>query len=151
MFRVHQFDKVEMFSFCHPERSGEEHDFMRSIEEEVLQDLGIPYQAVNIAAGDLGASAAKKYDLEAWIPTQGRYREVTSCSNCTDYQARRLRARAKGKEGSPYLVHTLNGTVVALGRTMIALLENYQEADGSISLPEALQPFLPAGKTSLGG
>lgn len=150
MFRVHQFDKVEMFSFCHPERSGEEHDLMRSIEEEVLGDLGIPYQAVNIAAGDLGASAAKKYDLEAWIPSQGRYREVTSCSNCTDYQARRLKARAKGKEGSPYLLHTLNGTVVAVGRTIIAIMENYQRADGLVDVPEVLRPLLPAGKAVLG-
>jgi seryl-tRNA synthetase len=151
IFRVHQFDKVEMFSFCHPDRSLEEHDFMRGVEEEVLQDLGLPYRAVNIAAGDLGASAAKKYDLEAWIPTQERYREVTSCSNCTDYQARRLRCRAKGKEGGPYLVHTLNGTVVAVGRTIIAIMENYQTADGLIEVPAALRPFLPAGKTTLGG
>ncbi len=150
IFRVHQFDKIEMFSFCAPDRSHDEHDFMRGVEEEVLQDLGLPYQAVNIAAGDLGASAAKKYDLEAWIPTQGRYREVTSCSNCTDYQARRLRCRAKGKEGSPYLVHTLNGTVVAIGRTIIAIMENYQTADGLIEVPAVLHPFLPAGKTALG-
>jgi seryl-tRNA synthetase len=150
IFRVHQFDKVEMFSFCHPDRSPEEHDFMRGVEEEVLQDLGLPYRAVNIAAGDLGASAAKKYDLEAWIPTQERYREVTSCSNCTDYQARRLRCRAKGKEGGPYLVHTLNGTVVAVGRTIIAIIENYQTVDGLIEVPAALRPFLPAEKTMLG-
>jgi seryl-tRNA synthetase len=151
IFRVHQFDKVEMFSFCHPDRSLEEHDFMRGVEEEVLQDLGLPYRAVNIAAGDLGASAAKKYDLEAWIPTQERYREVTSCSNCTDYQARRLRCRAKGKEGGPYLVHTLNGTVVAVGRTIIAIMENYQTADGLVEVPAVLRSFLPTGKTMLGG
>ena len=150
MFRVHQFDKVEMFSFCHPEKSGDEHDFLRSVEEEVLQDLELPYQAVNIAAGDLGASAAKKYDLEAWIPTQERYREVTSCSNCSDYQARRLKCRAKG-DGSPYLVHTLNGTVIAVGRTIIALMENHQTADGLLAVPEKLRPFLPSGKTVLGG
>lgn len=151
IFRVHQFDKVEMFSFCHPDRSGEEHDFLRGVEEEVLQDLGLPYQALNIAAGDLGASAAKKYDLEAWLPTQGRYREVTSCSNCTDYQARRLKCRAKGKEGGPYLVHTLNGTVVAVGRTIIAIMENYQTADGLIDVPAVLRPFLPPGKEVLAG
>jgi seryl-tRNA synthetase len=150
MFRVHQFDKVEMFSFCHPDRSSEEHDFMRSIEEEVLQELGIPYRAVNIATGDLGASAAKKYDLEAWIPSQHRYREVTSCSNCTDYQARRLKARARGKEDAPFLVHTLNGTVVAVGRTIIAIMENYQRADGTIQVPEVLRPFVPEGKAVLG-
>jgi seryl-tRNA synthetase len=150
IFRVHQFDKVEMFSFCAPEKSAEEHDFMRSIEEEVLQDLGLPYRAVNIAAGDLGAPAAKKYDLEAWLPTQERYREVTSCSNCTDYQARRLKVRAKGDKGSPYLLHTLNGTVVALGRTMIAIMENYQTEDGLIDVPAVLKPFMPAGLEQLG-
>jgi seryl-tRNA synthetase len=150
IFRVHQFDKVEMFSFCAPDKSAEEHDFMRSIEEEVLQDLGLPYRAVNIAAGDLGAPAAKKYDLEAWLPTQERYREVTSCSNCTDYQARRLKVRAKGDKGSPYLLHTLNGTVVALGRTMIAIMENYQTAEGLVEVPAALRPFMPAGLEQLG-
>lgn len=150
IFRVHQFDKVEMFSFCAPEKSPEEHDFMRSIEEEILQELGLPYRAVNIAAGDLGAPAAKKYDLEAWLPSQERYREVTSCSNCTDYQARRLKVRAKGEKGSPYLLHTLNGTVVAVGRTMIAIMENYQTEDGLVEVPAVLRPFLPAGKTVLG-
>ncbi|OFW60632.1 MAG: serine--tRNA ligase [Actinobacteria bacterium RBG_16_64_13] len=150
IFRVHQFDKVEMFSFCAPDRSAEEHDFMRSIEEEVLQDLGLPYRAVNIAAGDLGASAAKKYDLEAWLPTQQRYREVTSCSNCTDYQARRLKVRGKGEKGGAYLLHTLNGTVVALGRTMIAIMENYQTEEGLIAAPLVLRPFLPAGMNTLG-
>ena len=144
IFRVHQFDKVEMFSFCAPDKSAEEHDFMRSIEEEVLQDLGLPYRAVNIAAGDLGASAAKKYDLEAWLPTQERYREVTSCSNCTDYQARRLKVRAKGEKGGPYLLHTLNGTVVALGRTIIAIMENYQTEEGLVEVPAVLRPFMPA-------
>lgn len=150
IFRVHQFDKVEMFSFCHPEHSREEHDFMLSIQEEILQELGIPYRAVNIAAGDLGASAAKKYDLEAWLPSEGRYREVTSCSNCTDYQARRLRTRAKGQSGGPYLVHTLNGTVVALGRTMIAIMENYQTREGEVVVPDVLRPFMPAGMDRLG-
>jgi seryl-tRNA synthetase len=150
IFRVHQFDKLEMFSFCAPEKSPEEHDFMRSIEEEILQELGLPYRAVNIAAGDLGASAAKKYDLEAWLPTQERYREVTSCSNCTDYQARRLKVRAKGEKGGPYLLHTLNGTVVALGRTIIAIMENYQTEDGLIEVPAALKPLMPAGLESLG-
>jgi len=150
IFRVHQFDKVEMFSFCAPDKSGEEHDFMRSIEEEILQALELPYRAVNIAAGDLGAPAAKKYDLEAWIPTEGRYREVTSCSNCTDYQARRLKVRAKGETGGPSLLHTLNGTVVAVGRTIIAIMENYQAADGSIEVPAVLRPFMPAGLERLG-
>ena len=150
IFRVHQFDKVEMFSFCAPDKSAEEHDFMRSVEEEVLQDLGLPYRAVNIAAGDLGASAAKKYDLEAWLPSQQRYREVTSCSNCTDYQARRLKVRAKGTKGGPYLLHTLNGTVVALGRSIIAIMENYQTEDGLVDVPAVLRPFLPPGMEQLG-
>ena len=150
IFRVHQFDKVEMFSFCAPDASGEEHDFMRSIEEEILQELDLPYRAVNIAAGDLGAPAAKKYDLEVWLPSQGRYREVTSCSNCTDYQARRLKVRAKGAKGGPYLIHTLNGTVIAVGREIIAIMENYQTEDGSIEVPTALRPFLPPGMERIG-
>lgn len=150
MFRVHQFDKVEMFSFCAPETSAAEHEFMRSIQEEILQELGLPYRAVNIAAGDLGAPAAKKYDLEAWLPSQERYREVTSCSNCTDYQARRLRVRAKGEKGGPYLLHTLNGTVVAVGRTIIAIMENYQTEDGRVEVPAALRPYMPVGKELLG-
>ena len=150
IFRVHQFDKMEMFSFCAPDKSREEHDFMRSIEEELLQELGLPYRALNVAAGDLGAPAAKKYDLEAWLPTQERYREVTSCSNCTDYQARRLKVRAKGDKGSPYLVHTLNGTVVALGRTMIAIMENYQTEEGRVEVPAVLRQFMPPGLDLIG-
>jgi len=150
IFRVHQFDKVEMFSFCAPDKSREEHDFMLSIEEEILQDLELPYRAVNIAAGDLGASAAKKYDLEVWLPTQQRYREVTSCSNCTDYQARRLKVRAKGDKGGPYLLHTLNGTVVAVGRSVIAIMENYQTEDGLVDVPSVLRPFMPPGLEQLG-
>ncbi len=150
IFRVHQFDKVEMFSFSAPDKSSEEHDFMRSIEEEILQELGLPYRAVNIAAGDLGAPAAKKYDLEVWLPSQARYREVTSCSNCTDYQARRLKVRAKGAKGGPYLIHTLNGTVIAVGREIIAIMENYQTEDGHIEVPAALRPFLPPGLERIG-
>ncbi|NLE73915.1 MAG: serine--tRNA ligase [Actinobacteria bacterium] len=150
IFRVHQFDKVEMFSFCHPERSGEEHEFMWSIEREIMEELDLPYRSVNIAAGDLGASAAKKYDNEAWIPSQERYREVTSCSNCTDYQSRRLKCRAKGEKGGPYLVHTLNGTVVAVGRTMIAIMENYQTEDGLVEIPTVLRPYMPGDMEFLG-
>jgi seryl-tRNA synthetase len=150
IFRVHQFDKVEMFSFCAPSKSAEEHDFMLSIEEEILQDLGLPYQAVNIAVGGLGASAAKKYDLEVWLPTQQRYREVTSCSNCTDYQARRLKVRAKRGKGGPFLLHTLNGTVVAVGRSIIAIMENYQTDDGLVEVPTVLRPFMPPGLEQLG-
>lgn len=140
IFRVHQFDKVEMFSFVTPEQSADEHLRILSLEERILQDLQIPYRVVDVAVGDLGASAARKFDCEAWMPGQGRYREVTSCSNCTDYQARRLRCRTKrGKETLP--VHTLNGTAVAVGRTLIALLENHQRPDGSVAIPEVLQAF----------
>ena len=135
---MHQFDKVEMFSFVAPEESVGEHERLLAIEESILQELEIPYRVVGIAVGDLGASAAKKYDLEAWLPGQGRFRELTSCSNTTDYQARRLDIRYRGPDGKPALVHTLNGTAVAVGRTIIALLENGQRDDGSVALPEAL-------------
>jgi seryl-tRNA synthetase len=140
IFRVHQFDKVEMFSFVRPEDSPAEHELILSIQERILHALEIPYRVVNIAAGDLGASAAKKYDLEAWLPGQGRYRELTSCSNTTDYQARRLRCRYRA-EGvkSPQPVHTLNGTAVAVGRTIVAIMENLQREDGRIDVPAALQ------------
>jgi seryl-tRNA synthetase len=142
MFRVHQFDKVEMFSFVEPSASKDEHERLLSIEEGILQALEIPYRVVNIAVGDLGAPAAKKYDCEAWIPSQGRYRELTSCSNTTDYQARRLSCRYRPGNGeSPDAVHTLNGTATAVGRTIIALIENRQEADGSFSLPNTLHRY----------
>jgi len=142
MFRVHQFDKVEMFSFADPDRSWEEHEFLVSIEEEIVAGLGIPYRLMNVCTGELGASAAKKVDLEAWFPGQGRYRELTSCSNCTDYQARRLGVRVRGLDGNRP-VHTLNGTACAIGRTIIAILENHQREDGSVDLPEALHALLP--------
>jgi seryl-tRNA synthetase len=138
IFRVHQFDKVEMFCFVAPEDSPAEHERLLAIEESILQELGIPYRVVAIAVDDLGASAAKKYDLEAWLPGQERYRELTSCSNTTDYQARRLDIRYRPDEGRPANLHTLNGTAVAVGRTIIALLENGQQADGSVVLPAAL-------------
>lgn len=138
IFRVHQFDKVEMFSFCQPERSATEHEHLLGIEESICQELSIPYRVVNIAVSDLGASAAKKYDIEAWLPGQGRYRELTSCSNTTDYQARRLEIRYRPPGGKPVYVHTLNGTAVTSSRTLIALLENGQCEDGSVVLPEAL-------------
>jgi seryl-tRNA synthetase len=140
IFRVHQFDKVEMFSFVTPESSQQEHELILSIEEEILAELGLPYRVVNIAVGDLGASAAKKYDCEAWLPSQRRYRELTSCSNTTDYQARRLGIRFRGKHGTQ-TPHTLNGTAVAVGRTIVALLENGQQQDGSVELPACLVPF----------
>jgi seryl-tRNA synthetase len=138
IFRVHQFDKVEMFSFVRPEDGVAEHERLLAIEESILQELQIPYRVVNIAIGDLGASAAKKYDLEAWLPGQGRYRELTSTSNTTDFQARRLDIRYRPPDGRPATVHTLNGTAAAVGRTIIALLENGQRDDGSVALPEVL-------------
>jgi seryl-tRNA synthetase len=142
IFRVHQFDKVEMFSFVDPAASGEEHERLLSIEERILGELEIPYRVVNVAVGDLGDPAAKKYDCEAWIPSQGRHRELTSCSNTTDYQARRLGARYRPAEGeAPVPVHTLNGTACAVGRTIIALMENRQESDGSFTLPKTLHPY----------
>jgi seryl-tRNA synthetase len=142
IFRVHQFDKVEMFSFVEPSGSSAEHERLLGIEESILTELEIPYRVVNVAAGDLGAPAAKKYDCEAWIPSQGRYRELTSCSNTTDYQARRLGCRYRPADGeSPQTVHTLNGTAVAVGRTMIALIENRQERDGGFTLPTILHPY----------
>jgi seryl-tRNA synthetase len=142
IFRVHQFDKVEMFSFVEPERSGEEHERLLAIEEEILGALEIPYRVVNIAANDLGNSAAKKYDLEAWLPGQERYRELTSCSNTTAYQARRLEIRHRPAEGAPpQPVHTLNGTAVAVGRTIIAIAENHQRDDGTVEVPAVLHPY----------
>jgi len=140
MFRVHQFDKVEMFVFTQPEWSRDEHDRLLEIEEELVQELELPYRVVNIAAGDLGASAAKKYDIEAWFPGQQRYREITSTSNTTDYQARRLAIRFRRDAKNLEPVHTLNGTAVT-GRAMIALLENFQEEDGSVGIPAALHEF----------
>ena len=142
IFRVHQFDKVEMFSFVVPEASGEEHERLLAIEEQIMQALGLPYRVVNIAVDDLGASAAKKYDIEVWLPGQERFRELTSTSNTTDYQARRLDIRYRPAESKgPRYVHTLNGTAVAAGRTIIALVENGQQEDGSIRLPAVLVPF----------
>ena len=142
IFRVHQFDKVEMFSFVEPDQSAAEHERLLGIEERILGELEIPYRVVSVAVGDLGAPAAKKYDCEAWIPSQERYRELTSCSNTTDYQARRLGCRYRAADGeSPQVVHTLNGTAVAVGRTMIALIENRQERDGGFTLPKTLHKY----------
>jgi seryl-tRNA synthetase len=139
MFRVHQFDKVEMFVFCLPERSQDEHELLLSIEEELVAELGIPYRVVNIAAGDLGAAPVKKYDIEAWFPSQGRYREITSTSNTTDFQARRLDVRVRG-EGGPRHLHTLNGTAVT-ARALLSVMENFQEEDGTVAVPEALRRY----------
>ena len=140
MFRVHQFDKVEMFVFCLPESSGDEHEHLLAIEEELVQELGIPYRVVNVAAGDLGASASKKYDIEAWFPTQERYREITSTSNTTDYQARRLDVRYRREDGSLEPVHTLNGTAVT-ARLLLAIMENFQTEEGKYDVPEVLEQF----------
>ncbi len=143
IFRTHQFHKVEQFVFCKPEESWEIHEQLLRNTEEMWQELGIPYRVVNICTGDLGIVAAKKYDVEAWMPAQGTYREVASCSNCTDYQARRWNIRFRRKPGAkPEFVHTLNNTALATGRTMVAILENYQQEDGSVVIPEVLRPFM---------
>ncbi len=140
IFRVHQFDKVEMFSFVSPADSAAEHERILAIEEQILTELGLPYRVVNVAVTDLGNSAAKKYDCEAWLPSYGAYRELTSCSNTTDYQARRLNVRVRAERGTEP-PHTLNGTAVAVGRTLVALLENGQQDDGSVALPEVLASY----------
>jgi seryl-tRNA synthetase len=141
ILRVHQFDKVEMFSFAKPEQSAKEHKFLLSLEEKLMKALKIPYRVIQMCTGDLGDPAASKYDIEAWIPSEGRYRETHSTSNCTDFQARRLNIRYKDKKGNLSFVHTLNGTVFAIGRTLIAIIENYQQKDGSIKVPQALQKY----------
>jgi len=140
MFRVHQFDKVEMFVLCRPEDSVEWHEQLLAQEEELVQELGLPYRVLNIAAGDLGASATKKYDIEAWFPAQARYREITSTSNTTDFQARRLEIRFRRESGRLEHVHTLNGTAVT-ARSMLSIMENFQDEDGSVDVPEALREF----------
>ncbi|MEK7672553.1 MAG: serine--tRNA ligase [Patescibacteria group bacterium] len=148
IIRVHQFDKIEMFSFCDPDKSLEEHELIRATEEEIMQDLGFHYQVMAICTGDTGAPAAKKYDLEIWIPTQNKFRELTSCSNCTDFQARRSKIRHKNSKGENEYIHTLNGTACAVGRTLVAILENYQNADGSVTIPTVLQPYM-GGRTKI--
>jgi len=140
IFRVHQFDKVEMFSYVHPDKSWEELELLRETQEEIVTALGLPYRVINVAAGDLGAPAAKKYDIEAWLPSEGAYREVTSCSNYTDYSARRMGTRMKAESGTT-LLHTLNGTASAIGRTLLFLFEHAQTADGSFVVPEILRPY----------
>lgn len=140
IFRVHQFDKVEMFIWSDPAKSWDEHELLLEIEREILDELELPYRVINVAAGDLGNPAAKKYDCEVWLPSEGAYREVTSCSNYTDYSARRLGTRAKGDDGTEF-VHTLNGTACAVGRMLLFLMEHYQQPDGSFAVPDVLQPF----------
>jgi seryl-tRNA synthetase len=141
IIRVHQFDKVEMFSFCHPDQAKEEHLRLLQWEKDFLNAMEIPYRVVDVASGDLGSSANRKFDIEAWIPTQDAYREVTSTSNCTEFQARRLNIRFKDKDATK-AVATLNGTLVAIPRMIVAILENHQNADGTVNIPIALQPFL---------
>lgn len=142
IIRVHQFDKVEMFSFCDPATSEKEHELLVSIEEEIVQELGFAYQVVDICSGDLGAPAAKKVDIEAWIPTQGCYREITSCSNCTTYQARRAGIKYPNAEGKKEFIHTLNGTACAMPRMIVSILENNQNADGTVTIPDVLRPYM---------
>lgn len=148
LYRVHQFSKVEMFAFCTPENSEEIHTEMLEIEREIYSGLELPFRVVDIATGDLGAPAYRKYDIEAWMPSRGAYGEVTSTSNCTDYQSRRLNIRYRDEEGKPQFVHTLNGTAVAVPRAIIAILENHQNQDGTVTVPEVLRPFL--GKDRIG-
>ena len=140
IFRVHQFDKVEMFAFVTPDQSEAEHERILAVEERIIGGLGLPYRVVNIAAGDLGAAAAKKFDIEVWLPSEGRYREATSCSNYREFSARRLRTRVRADSGTE-LVHTLNGTACAISRTLVYLFEHYQQADGSFAVPDVLRPF----------
>jgi seryl-tRNA synthetase len=148
IIRVHQFDKVEMFSFCKPEDAKEEHKRLLQWEQDFLNAMEIPYRVIDVASGDLGSSATRKFDIEAWIPTQGAYREVTSTSNCTEYQARRLNIRYKDADGTKAIA-TLNGTLVAIPRMIVAILENHQNADGTVNVPAALQPFLGTAKLEL--
>lgn len=146
LFRVHQFNKLEMYAFCKPEDSQEIHQKILALEEEIWQALGIPYHIINIASGDLGAPAAKKYDLEYWSPVDNKYRELTSCSNCTDFQARNLNIRMRRNDGKVEVLHTLNGTAVALARSLIAIIEHYQTPDGKLKVPEVLQPYMGGRK-----
>ncbi|MGB3988156.1 MAG: serine--tRNA ligase [Minisyncoccales bacterium] len=142
ILRVHQFDKIEMFSFCLPDKSKEEHQLLLSIEEDLMRKLGLPYRVIDICTGDLGMPAASKYDIEAWMPGQGQYRETHSTSNCTDFQSRRLNIRYRDKEGQNDFVHMLNGTAIAVGRILIAIIENYQREDGSVKVPDALVEYV---------
>ncbi len=148
LFRVHQFNKLEMYAYTLPERSNEMHERLLAIEEELWQAIGIPYHVINIASGDLGAPAAKKYDIEYWSPVDGKYRELTSCSNCTDYQTRNLNIRVRRKDGSIEMLHSLNGTAVSLARSLVAVIEHCQTPDGRLKIPEVLLPYMP-GKTEI--
>lgn len=142
LFRVHQFNKLEMYAYTLPEQSREVHDKLLAIEEELWQTIGVPYHVINIAAGDLGAPAAKKYDIEYWSPVDGKYRELTSCSNCTDFQTRNLNIRVRRKDGSVEVAHSLNGTAVSLARSLVVILEHFQMPDGKLKVPEVLRPYI---------
>ena len=142
LYRVHQFTKVEMFMYCKPENSEKLHEEIKEIEKEIYSELEIPFRVVDICTGDLGGPAYRKYDLEAWMPMKNDWGEITSCSNCTDYQARRLNIKYKTKDGKTEFVHTLNGTAIASSRTPLAILENFQQKDGSIAIPKVLQPYM---------
>ena len=148
LFRVHQFNKLEMYAFCLPEQSKEIHEKILAIEEEIYQGLGVPYHIINIAAGDLGAPAAKKYDMEYWSPVNQKYQEITSCSNCTDFQARACNVRVRRKDGTVEFVHTLNGTAIPLARALVVMIENFATPDGKLKVPEVLRPYL-SGKEEL--
>ncbi|KKU74406.1 MAG: Serine-tRNA ligase [Candidatus Amesbacteria bacterium GW2011_GWB1_47_26] len=146
LYRVHQFTKAEMFVYCLPEDSDKYHQHILAMEEKIYQQLGLPYRVLEMCTGDLGAMAARKFDIEAWMPTRGEYGEVTSTSNCTDYQARNLNIRFKRKNGETDYIHMLNGTAIATSRTPLAILENYQNPDGSVTIPEALRPYMGKDK-----
>lgn len=148
LFRVHQFNKLEMYAFTTPEQSVEVHDKLLAIEEEIWQSINIPYHVINIASGDLGAPASKKYDIEYWSPVDETYRELTSCSNCTDFQARNLNIRVRRADGKVETLHTLNGTAVSLARSLVAIIEHYQNADGTLTIPEVLRPYM-GGRTTI--
>lgn len=147
LFRVHQFNKLEMYAFTTPEMSKEVHEKILALEEEIWQNLGISYHVINIAAGDLGAPAAKKYDIEYWSKVDGKYRELTSCSNCTDFQARNLNIRVRRKDGKIETLHTLNGTAVSLARALVAIIENHQDENGKLVIPEVLRPYMGGRET----
>ncbi len=147
LFRVHQFNKLEMYAFTTPEMSKEVHEKILTLEEEIWQNLGISYHVINIAAGDLGAPAAKKYDIEYWSKVDGKYRELTSCSNCTDFQARNLNIRVRRKDGKIEILHTLNGTAVSLARALVAIIENHQDENGKLVIPEVLRPYMGGRET----
>jgi seryl-tRNA synthetase len=148
LFRVHQFNKLEMYAYTTPEDSVRMHEEILAVEEEIWQAIGIPYHIINIASGDLGAPAAKKYDIEYWSPVDQKYRELTSCSNCTDFQTRNLNIRLRRKDGSIEMLHSLNGTAVSMARTLVAIIEHFQQENGKLKIPDVLQKYM-GGKTEI--